>query len=256
MALYRESGVVLRAIRLGEADRIVTFMTEGRGKVRAVAKGIRKTKSRFGGRLEPTTHVALQLYEGRELDTVTQAETIDHFRTIREDLARVARATAVLEAVDQVAQEGESNPALYRMLVGALRALAAHDSPALVGAFYWKLLSQEGFHPLLDDCASCGSQGPFVAFDLSQGGVLCRACRRGQPVSVEAVALVARMLGGHLAAVLAEPPSPATAEVESLATRAVEHHIERRLKSAGNALAGESPPLVRADLPSRDSRAD
>lgn len=256
MALYRESGVVLRAIRLGEADRIVTFMTEGRGKVRAVAKGIRKTKSRFGGRLEPTTHVALQLYEGRELDTVTQAETLDHFRTIREDLARVGRATSVLEAVDQVAQEGEPDPALYRMLVGALRALAAHDSPALVGAFYWKLLSQEGFHPLLDVCASCGSDGPFVAFDLSQGGVLCRACRRGQPVSAEAVALVGRMLGGHLAAVLAEPPSPATAEVEALATRAVEHHIERRLKSAGSSLAGEGPPLVRADLPSRDTWAD
>ncbi|MDP9441175.1 MAG: DNA repair protein RecO [Actinomycetota bacterium] len=240
MALYRESAVVLRTIRLGEADRIVTLMTEGRGKVRAVAKGVRKTKSRFGGRLEPITHVALQLYEGRELDTVTQVETLDHFRTIREDLGRVGRATSVLEAVDQVSQEGEPNGALYRMLVGALRSLAAHNSPALVAGFYWKLLSQEGFHPLLDVCASCGADGPFVAFDLSQGGVLCRLCRRGHPVSREALRLVSRMLGGDLAAVLAELPSPATAEVEALATRAVEHHIERRLKSPGNALAGEA----------------
>jgi DNA repair protein RecO (recombination protein O) len=126
---------VLRTIKLGEADRIVTFLTEGRGKVRAVAKGVRKTKSRFGSRLEPVSHVALQLYEGRELDTVTQAETIDHFRPIREDLERVARATALLEVVDQVAQEGEANPALYRMLVGALRSLAAHSSPLLVTGF-------------------------------------------------------------------------------------------------------------------------
>src|SRR5207302_2274538 len=85
MRLYRDQGVVLRTIRLGEADRIVTLVTEGHGKVRAVAKGVRKTKSRFGGRLEPLSHVSMLLYEGRELDIVTQAEALDHFRVIRED---------------------------------------------------------------------------------------------------------------------------------------------------------------------------
>lgn len=241
MALYRESGVVLRTIRLGEADRIVTFLTEGRGKVRAVAKGVRKTKSRFGARLEPITHVALQLYEGRELDTVTQAETIDHFRAIREDLERVARATALLEAVDQVAQEGEANPALYRMLVGALRSLAAHSSPLLVAGFYWKLLALEGFRPLLDECAGCGSEGPFVAFDLSEGGALCRACRRGQPITTEGLELLRRLLGGDLASALQEPATPSTHEAEALATRAMEHHLERRLRTASNALMGDLP---------------
>jgi DNA repair protein RecO (recombination protein O) len=248
MALYRESGVVLRTIKLGEADRIITLLTEGRGKVRAVAKGVRKTKSRFGARLEPITHVALQLYEGRELDNVTQAETIDHFRPIREDLERVARATALLEAVDQVSQEGEPNPALYRMLVGALRSLAAENSPLIVAGFYWKLLSLEGFRPLLDECAGCGEREvPFVAFDLAEGGVMCRACRRGLPNSQEGVVILRRLLGGDLAAALREPPSEATTEAEALATRAMEHHLERRLRTASNALMGDLPstPLSR-----------
>ena len=235
--IYRDTGVVLRTYRLGEADRIVVVMTEGRGKVRAVAKGVRKTKSRFGGRLEPVTHVALQLYEGRSLDTITQAESLDHFRAVREDLDRLARATAMLEAVDQVAQEGEANAALYRMLVGALRALAGADSPMITAGFYWKLLSLEGVHPLLDACAACGAGEhdavELVAFDLADGGVLCRACRRGSPVSAEALALVRQVLGGGLARALAEPASPVTIEVEHLATRALEHHLERRLRAPG-----------------------
>ena len=237
--IYREAGVVLRTYRLGEADRIVVFLTEGRGKVRAVAKGVRKTKSKFGSRLEPISHVALQLYEGRELDTVTQAETLDHFRPIREDLERVSRATALLEVADQVAQEGEANAALYRMLVGALRSLAAHSSPLLVAGFYWKLLSLEGFHPMLETCAGCGNDGPFVAFDLSEGGVLCRSCRRGVPISGEALALIRRILGGSLGSALAEPPSAYTIEAEALAVRAMEHHLERRLRTSSNALLGD-----------------
>jgi DNA repair protein RecO (recombination protein O) len=230
--LYRDQGVVLRTIKLGEADRIVTFVTQGRGKVRAVAKGVRKTKSRFGGRLEPMTHVSLLLYEGRgDLDVVTQVDTLDHFRAVREDLDRVGKATALLEAVDQVAQEREPNVRLYQMLVGALRALAAGDSPMLVGAFFLKLLSLEGAHPMLDVCAGCGSDGPFEAFDLGEGGVLCRDCRRGVPVSDDAIRLMRLILGGGLAAVLTLPAGPATHEVEHLASHALEQHLERRLKA-------------------------
>nr|MBA3304166.1 DNA repair protein RecO [Acidimicrobiia bacterium] len=98
--LYRDAGVVLRTIKLGEADRIVTLATASHGKVRAVAKGVRKTKSRFGSRLEPMSHVSLLMYEGRELDIVTQAETLGHFRSIREDLDRMGRAQSLLEVVD------------------------------------------------------------------------------------------------------------------------------------------------------------
>jgi DNA repair protein RecO (recombination protein O) len=237
VSLYRDQGVVLRTIRLGEADRIVTFVTAAHGKVRAVAKGVRKTKSRFGGRLEPVSHVSLLLYEGRELDIVTQAESLESFRVIREDLDRLARATTLLEAVDQVSQEREQNARLYQMLVGALRALTDVNSALLVPAFFWKLLSIEGFHPLLDACASCGTSeavAPLVAFDLSEGGVLCRPCRRGLPLSPDGLALLRRILGGDLARVLREDvPVAVGAEVEALATRAIEHHLERRLRSVG-----------------------
>lgn len=231
--IYREVGIVLRTIRLGEADKIVTIVTEGRGKVRAVAKGVRKTKSRFGGRLEPLSHVSLQLYEGRNLDTVTQAETIDHFRAIREDLERLGQATTMLEVIDALVQEGEDDPRLYQMLVGALRTLEAAPSPLVVPAFFWKLLAHVGFRPMLDECVSCGATDKLVAFDLAEGGALCRSCARGTRISPEALSLLRRILGGDLVAVLAEPPSPPGYEIEHLATRAIEHHLERRIRSAG-----------------------
>jgi DNA repair protein RecO (recombination protein O) len=236
MTLYRDTGIVLRTMRLGEADRIVTFLTAGRGKVRAVAKGVRKTKSRFGGRLEPMNHVALLLYEGRELDVVTQADTIEQFRSIREDLDRVGKATALLEAADQLAQERHEAARLHAMLLGALRALSARDAPLLVPAFFLKLLSLEGFHPLLDACAGCGADAPYdlVAFDVGEGGALCRLCAgriSAVAVSPDGLDLVRGILGGGLGAALAEPASRATAEVDKLATRALEHHLERRLRS-------------------------
>ena len=229
--LYRDEGIVLRTYKLGEADRIIVFVTRGRGKVRAVAKGVRKTKSKFGSRLEPMSHVAVQLYEGRELDIVTQAESIEHFRVIRDDLDRIARASAMLEAVDQMAQEGEVNPRLFQMLLGGLRALSEHNGPVVVPAFFWKLLALEGYLPILDACAECGSEGPLVAFDLESGGLLCADDRRGTPVSPEVVELLRRILGGQLGSALNEAPSAVTTDVEHLATRAMEHHLERRLKS-------------------------
>jgi DNA repair protein RecO (recombination protein O) len=233
MALYRETGIVLRTMRLGEADRIVTLVTPGRGKVRAVAKGIRKTKSRFGGRLEPLNHVALQLYEGRSLDTITQVETIEQFRSVREDLPRLTQATTMLEVVDAVVQEGEQDPRIHQMLVGALRTLDANPSPLVVPSFFWKLLAHVGFRPLLDLCASCGTTHDLVAFDLTEGGTLCRGCARGTRITPEALSLLRRILGGDLVAVLSEPPSQAGYEVEHLATRALEHHLERRMRSVG-----------------------
>ena len=231
-ALYRDDAVVLRTYKLGEADRIVVLLTRARGKVRAVAKGVRKTKSKFGARLEPTSHVAVQLYEGRDLDIVTQAESIDQFRAVRADLDRFARASAMLETADQLAQEGEVNPRLYQMLVGALRTLDASDSPLVVPAFFWKVLALEGFRPEVDVCVQCGDHDvPLVAFDLESGGLLCRTCRRGQSVSPEAVDLLRSILGGRLNEALAAPPTAASHEVDHLATRAVEHHLERRLRS-------------------------
>ena len=223
---------MLRTIPLGEADRIVTLMTEHHGRVRAVAKGIRRTSSKFGSRLEPTTHVSLQLYIGRELDTITQAETIAHMATIRADLHRFGRANVMLETVDQVTPEKEPNAAVYRMLVGALAELDNHDAPLVLAGFLLKLLSLEGFQPQLDVCVACGSASNLVAFDVDDGGMRCINDRRGVAVDHETIFLMRQILGGELGAALQAEASPATAEAEAIAVGLVEHHIERRLRAA------------------------
>ena len=231
MSLYRDEGVVLRTFRLGEADRIVTLMTKGRGKVRAVAKGVRRTHSKFGARLEPLSHVAMLCWQGRELDIVNQVEVIESFRSVREDLSRVAKAYTMLEMVDQLSQEGHANPALYEMVLGALRVLAEHDAPLVVAAFLLKALALEGSAPTVDVCVSCGAAEDLVAFDLGEGGVLCRSCRRGRPLSEAGLALLRQVLGGGLVAALQQPPGAVVDELTDLATEATEGHLDRRLRS-------------------------
>lgn len=235
MALYRDEAVVVRTMRLGEADRIVTLVTPEHGKVRAVAKGVRRTKSRIGARLEPLCHVSLLAWHGRELDVVTQVEALDPFRGVREDLGLLAQALTMLEVADQVAVERHPMPAVFVLLVRALRSLERTASPAVLGAFCWKLLVAEGVGPVANRCARCGCEADLVAFDAGEGGFLCRSCRRGQGVSPEALALVRRVLGGGLAGVLAEAPLGPVAEAEHLALGAVEHHLDRRLRAARQA---------------------
>jgi DNA repair protein RecO (recombination protein O) len=230
VASYRDEGIVLRTIRLGEADRIVTLATPAHGKVRAVAKGVRKTKSRLGGRVEPLSYVKMLCWRGRELDTITQVDVIDHFRPVRENLDRLAQAMMMLEVVDHVAVEEHAMPSLFKMLLGALRTLSTSDSHLVAGAFLWKLLAVEGVVPSLDACARCGREEPLVAFDAASDGFLCTSCRRGQAVNVQVVGMIRRILNGDLAAVLTEPRSGATDEVERLAIAAVEYHLDRRLR--------------------------
>jgi DNA repair protein RecO (recombination protein O) len=154
----------------------------------------------------------------------------------------------MLEVVDHVAQEDQANVPLYRMLVGALRTLSETPGPAVAVAFFWKLLSLEGFHPVLEACARCQMpcEGAAV-FDLADGGVLCGGCAEPSGVLVDAaaLALIARILGGGLRSVLAEPAGPVLREAESLALRSLEHHLERRLRSGS---------LLLATLPGRASR--
>ncbi len=232
--LYRDTGVVLRTYKLRESDRIVVLHTAENGKVRAVAKGVRKTTSKFGARLEPMSHVRLLLYRGRELDIVSQAEAVEPLSPMLASLDRASQGLAALEAVDQLSMEREPNPQLYRMLVGMLRTVARTPSPLNVPAFYWKLLAAEGFRPELDACVRCGDREPdvqFVAFDVAEGGVLCRSCRSGQAISGAALALLRDVLGGRLVEALARAESPATHEVAALATRSLEYHLERRLRA-------------------------
>ena len=232
MGLYRDEAVVLRTWKLGEADRIVSLHTLGNGKVRGVAKGVRRTRSKFGARLEPACHVAVQLYRGRgELDTVTQAEIIDRFGSLRSDPDRFARASAMLEAVEVLAPETGDDPDRHLMLVRALATLDRTDSPLVVAGFFLKLLALEGVQPELGSCVGCGASGALQAIDVHSGGVLCRDCRQGRPISPEALDTLRRMLGGQLAAVLRQPAGETTGEVAALATAAMEAHLERRLRS-------------------------
>lgn len=231
MTLYRDKGIVLRSYKLGESDRIVVVMTENYGKVRAVAKGIRKTKSKIGARLEPLSHVDIQLYRGRDLDTVSQVDLIDSSSRLHNKLDKLTQGMSMLEAVDQIAEDREPSPHLYRMLLGALNTLMEQESPVMLAAFYWKLLAAEGVRPQVNSCVGCDAREELVAFDIFHGGVQCRACRTGVSISVTALELLQQVLGGQLMNALAQPESPASFEVSQLATQAMEHHIERRLRS-------------------------
>lgn len=242
---YRDAAIVLRTYRLAESDRIVVFLTENHGKVRAVAKGIRRTRSRFGGRLEPLSYVNVQFHRGSSLDVVSQVETIEASSGLYGDLDVMTEASAVLEAVDRLVPDLEPVPQTFRMLLGVRRTLIERPSPLVVPAFLWKLLAAEGVRPELDRCVGCGAvesdDSRFVAFDSVRGGVQCRSCRTGGSIGPEALALLRDMLGGRLALALeaAHDPTgqrlddPVVNEVADLATRAFEAHVERRLRSLG-----------------------
>jgi DNA repair protein RecO (recombination protein O) len=236
MPLYKEQGIVLRSVKLGEADKIVSILTQGSGKVRAVAKGIRRTNSKFGARLEPLTHVSLLLYRGRNLDTVTQAEIITSFRGIRGEFAEIAAGETMLEAVDKVAEEHERNVRLFLLLLAGLRALEAApaDPAAVAESFLLKLLSLSGFHPSLSACAVCGLPGPHPWFAAGQGGVVCQTCAEHDagPVSEPAVGWLDGLARADLlAAGDMTPALDVRREGRAMLYGFTEYHLERRMRS-------------------------
>ncbi len=233
MALYRDDAVVLRTHKLGEADRIVVLLARGRGKVRAVAKGVRRTKSKFGSRLEPGTVIQIQLYEGRNLDTVTQVHRTEAPPEARTDLAHYGRLTVLLEIIDSVTVEGESNPALFKLLTGAIRELGRRPNPMIVPAFTMRLLALEGVQPSFDRCVRCGSTDGIASVNLTEGGVICRTCPATGERLTESVLDVFRSLAdGRVREVLDDTPVAVQHDVESLAGRMVEQYLERRLKTS------------------------
>ena len=236
VALYRDSAVVLRTHKLGEADRIVTLLTRRHGRVRAVAKGVRRTRSKFGARLEPTSHVDVQLYAGRELDIVTQAETLDAFRTrLGGDYARYTVASAVLETAERLAaEEREPTLRLYLLLVGALRALADETRPArlVLDAFVLRGMAASGYQPALHDCARCGASGPHRAFAVAAGGLVCATCRPPGAVTAgaESIALLAALLTGDWATATSSDPR-SRREASGLVAAYLQWHLERGLRA-------------------------
>jgi len=236
VAVYRDSGVVLRVTKLGEADRIVTLLTRREGKVRAVAKGVRRTKSRFGSRLEPFSHVDLQLFAGRNLDIVTQAESLDPFgAALTADYGRYTAACAVLETADRlVAEEGEPALRVYLLVVGAIRALAdrERDQSLVLDAFLLRAMTHAGWAPAISDCARCAAPGPHRAFSVTGGGAVCPRCRPPGSVTPapETFGLLDALLHGDWT-VADAAGTPARRETSGLVAAHLQYHLERQLRS-------------------------
>ena len=254
MPPYKEQGIVLRSVKLGEADKIVTILTQGSGKVRAVAKGIRRTQSKFGARLEPFTHVSLLMYRGRNLDTVTQAEILSPFLAVRSDFDLIAAGETMLEAVDKVAEEHERNVRLFVLLLNGLRALDARplDPAAVAECMLLKLLSLSGFHPSLSACAVCGAPGPHEWFSSSQGGVVCSGCAENDAgrVAPEGVAWLDGLARAELfAAGDMTPPTLVRREARALLYGFAEYHFERRMRSFSLLARQPAPAPVVVPVP-------
>ncbi|MDQ3985878.1 MAG: DNA repair protein RecO [Actinomycetota bacterium] len=229
--LYKDEAIVLKAIKLGEADRILTLFTRHNGKVSAVAKGIRKTKSRFGGRLEPFTRVHLLVYRGRSLDTITGADILQSFKQVRDDYHSLASASSIAELVDKVTPERERLTSVYSLLLGSLESLAGLREASILPAFYLKLLSISGYHPQLAVCAGCGSSDLY-GFSAAVGGAVCELCYHEDPDAARIPSHYLDLLRRLLVADFGERADPDDAiGVTRVLRRYAEYHLERPLRS-------------------------
>lgn len=236
MPLYRAEAVVLRTHKLGEADRIITLLTRDHGRVRAVARGVRKTTSRWGSRLEPFTHVDLQLAEGRSLDVITQAETLTPYGArLGYDYERYTAGTVMLETAERLAME-DKEPVLqqFLLLVGGLRAMGADDrGPAQVlDSYLLRSLAIAGYAPSFDHCVRCGVDGPHRWFNPGAGGALCGACRVPGSASPapETLQLCGALLAGDWETVAASKDKHRK-EASGLVAAYLAWHLERGLRS-------------------------
>ncbi len=236
MPLYRDEAVVLRTHKLGEADRIITLLTREHGRVRAVAKGVRKTTSRWGSRLEPFTHVDLQLAEGRNLDVVTQAETLDPFAAgLGRDYERYTAGSVMLETADRlVTEERQPSVQQFLLLVGGLRAMTAgeHRPSQVLDSYLLRSLAVSGYAPSFDHCARCGDPGPHRWFNPAAGGVLCADCKLPGSAgpAPQTIVLLGALLAGEWVVVAAAEPRHLR-EASGLVAAFVAWHLERGLRS-------------------------
>jgi DNA repair protein RecO (recombination protein O) len=233
---YRAEGVVLRTYKLGEADRIIVLLTREHGQVRAVAKGVRRTSSKFGARLEPFMTVDLQLVSGRTLDVVTQAQTRGAYgHGIAADYSRYTAAAAIAETAEKLTDaDGESAGAQYGLVIGALSALSRglHPSELILDSYLLRALATAGWAPSFTDCARCGAAGPHTAFSAALGGAVCAACRPPGAASPSpgAMVLLGALLSGDWAVADAAADSERR-ESAGLVAAYVQWHLERAVKS-------------------------
>ncbi|MBV9167005.1 MAG: DNA repair protein RecO [Solirubrobacterales bacterium] len=245
-APLKTEAVVLRSMRYGEADRILHLYTPMRGRVAAIAKGVRRTRSRFGARLEPFLHVLVVLHEGRgELHTVTGVDTIETHAGLRSHAPTITAAAHACDAVSRLFETEEPHPEVFRVLLRELALLsadAARASPANGLAFRLKLLLAAGIMPQLGACASCGERQGLFAFSAAAGGVVCDSCAAGG-FALDAQAY--RFLVSALANPLVEAPEASELvlrQVERALRETAEHHAHVRLRPLVGAIAGAPPP--------------
>ncbi len=237
---YKTRGVVLKQMPLGEADRILTLCTHDRGKVRAVARGVRRMKSRLSGHLEPLTHVRISVAEGRDLDHLNEAETVHSFRALREDLDRVSVAVYLCELTDSFTAEGAPTPEILELLLATMRMMEGGEgSPMLVHAFEAKVLGYSGFGPEVQRCAQCRSEldPDDHVHSSSAGGILCPSCKVKSgdamvSVSMNAIKVLRFLQRESIRRAPSLNVSPAlVGEVERLLSAYIRHVLERELKS-------------------------
>lgn len=236
MSLYRDQAVVLRTQKLGEADRIITMLTREHGRVRAVAKGVRRTKSKFGARLEPGSHVDVQLFVGKTFDTVTQVEALENYGDlVSRDYQRWTIASAILETAERFTSQ-EHEPALqeYSLVVGGLKALAEkrYDPSLILDAFLLRSLAIGGYAPSMTICSRCEKPGPHRYFSLVGGGSVCADCRPSACAtpSIETLELMSALLvGDWRMADLSEGRN--RREASGLIAAYLQWHLERGLRS-------------------------
>jgi DNA repair protein RecO (recombination protein O) len=233
----KTEAIVLRSLRYGEADRILHLYTPDRGRVGAIAKGVRRARSRFGGRLEPFFRLDMVLYEGRgDLLTVTSAETVAAHPRLREDAGALDGAARACEAVARVFDDGDPHSGVYHLLANQLalldrRPALATRSNAL--AFRLKLLLAAGFAPQLAACASCGEADHLVGYSGAAGGVVCAACEASAfPLDQEAHDFLVSALGRSLAEAPEASPR-ALQQAERAILETLEHHAHLRLRPVG-----------------------
>jgi len=235
-ASLKTEAVVLRSIRYGEADRIIHCYTPHRGRIGAIAKGSRRTKSRFGGRLEPFFRLNLVLHVGRsDLHTVTAAETLDGFSALRHHGPSLDSAARACDATSRLFETDEPHPGVYHLLVNELRLLDREPEQATLAnqlAFRLKLLMAAGLAPQLASCAACGEREELFGFSPDAGGMVCTACQANAfAIDPEAHAFMVDALGQPLAQAPTATPR-ALAQVERAVTQTGEHHAHVRLRAA------------------------
>lgn len=238
----RVDAVVLRHSDYGEADRLLTIYTRQFGKMRVLAKGARKIASRKAGHIEPFTHVKLQLAKGRDMFLVTQADTVDAYLPLRDDLILTSHASYVIELLDRFSYEDETeNSSTFRLLTETLARLASFSDPWLVTRYYeMRLLDQLGFRPQLRECANCGREikAEDQFFSFSAGGVICPRCGKGLPnlhnISVEALKYLRHFQrSGYAEAFRARPKPEVRKEAELLMQGYFTYLLERELNTPG-----------------------